>query len=386
MKQAVRVSERPAIKSTHLLGRAKTFITRVIPPSRIRRKEVVIFRASQTEIRRLELAILNSTPHSNQRPCPLCGELERRLVFQRDRWDVVECSACNMVFIGDKPLGYGTQAAEHDRVDDYEEEVSRRKKDRPMLMFFSRPTRPFRTDATRRQFSHTIRWKREGKLLDLGCGDGRFLAMAARQFDVTGVELSARAAQAAKGRVPQAPILVSPVTDAAVPADSFDIVTQFGYLEHEWQPRVGLQAAFYALKSGGVLVIKTPNYASWNRIFMGETWCGIHIPSHCNYFTPSTLDRALREAGFSPQPRPLLDRLPTSDTLWMAAQKPQPQSGVWSGAIFRTLVCYSRDARSGGRVFRVGARGRRSALPVWICFTVMVYRISSFRARFVPAR
>jgi 2-polyprenyl-3-methyl-5-hydroxy-6-metoxy-1,4-benzoquinol methylase len=235
---------------------------------------------------------------------------------------VVKCSPCSMVFIGNQPLAYQTQAAEHDWVDDYEKEVSRRKKDRPLLMFLSRLTRPLRTDATQRQFSHAIHWKREGKLLDLGCGDGRFLAMAARQFDVTGVELSPRAAEEAKARVPQAPILVSPVTDAAVPAGSFDIVTQFGYIEHEWQPRLGLETAFRALKSGGVLVIKTPNYASWNRAFMGENWCGIHIPSHCNYFTPSTLRRMLRPAGFIPLARPLPDRLPTSDTLWMAARKP----------------------------------------------------------------
>jgi 2-polyprenyl-3-methyl-5-hydroxy-6-metoxy-1,4-benzoquinol methylase len=113
-----------------------------------------------------------------------------------------------MVFIGDQPLAYQTQAAEHDWVDDYEKEVSRRKKDRPLLMFLSRLTRPFRTDATQRQFSHAIHWKREGNLLDLGCGDGRFLAMAAKQFDVMGVELSPRAAQVAKERVPHAPILV----------------------------------------------------------------------------------------------------------------------------------------------------------------------------------
>jgi hypothetical protein len=159
---------------------------------------MVISRTSQTEICRLEFEILTSTPQSDQRPCPLCGALERRLVFQRDGWHVVKCSACNMVFIGDQPLAYGTQASEHDWVDDYEKEVSRRKKDRPLLMFFSRLTRPFRTGATQRQFSHAIHWKRDGKLLDLGCGDGRFLAMAARQFDVTGVELSARAAQAGK--------------------------------------------------------------------------------------------------------------------------------------------------------------------------------------------
>ena len=207
-------------------------------------------------------------------------------------------------------------------MDDYEKETARRKRERPLLMLLSRLTRPLRKDATQRQFSHAIHWKREGKLLDLGCGDGRFLALASKLFDVMGVELSPRAAQSAQQRVPSAAILVSPVTDAIVPEGSFDIVTLFGYIEHEWQPATGLAVAFRALKPGGVLVIKTPNYASWNRRFMREDWCGIHIPAHCNYFTPVTLGHMLRQSGFQVLARPLLDRLPTSDTLWMAASKP----------------------------------------------------------------
>jgi 2-polyprenyl-3-methyl-5-hydroxy-6-metoxy-1,4-benzoquinol methylase len=265
---------------------------------------------------------LNQPLQQNQRPCPLCDSLEQKPVFERGDWHVVRCARCGMVFIGDKPLAYDAQAAEHDWVDDYEKEVSRRKTDRPLLMFLSRLTRPLRSDATMRQFSHTLHWRREGKLLDLGCGDGRFLALAAGQFEVMGVELSPRSAQLAKVRVPGATILASPVTAAVVPQGEFDVVTQFGYIEHEWQPQAGLAVALRALKSGGILVIKTPNYASWNRIFIGENWCGIHIPSHCNYFTPATLARLLRQAGFEPLARPLLDRLPTSDTLWMAARKP----------------------------------------------------------------
>ncbi|MGH9747170.1 MAG: class I SAM-dependent methyltransferase [Candidatus Acidiferrales bacterium] len=226
-----------------------------------------------------------------------------------------------MVFIGDKPLAYDAQASDHDWVEDYEKEASRRKSDRPVLMFLSRLTRPLRRDATERQFSHTLHWRREGKLLDLGCGDGRFLALAARQFDVMGVELSVRASAAARERVPGAQILVSPVTEAVLPKAAFDVVTQFGYIEHEWQPVAGFRVAHRALKPGGLLVIKTPNYASWNRRVMGEDWCGIHIPSHCNYFTPATLRKILRQAGFEPLRRPLLDCLPTSDTLWLAARK-----------------------------------------------------------------
>jgi SAM-dependent methyltransferase len=229
---------------------------------------------------------------------------------------------CKMVFIGDKPLPYNAQAADHDWVDDYSKEVSRRKSDRPVLMFFSRLTRPLRRDATDRQLSHTLHWKRGGKLLDLGCGDGRFLAKASSYFDVTGVELSARAVESARALMLGARIVVSPVTEVVVPDGEFDVVTQFGYIEHEWRPVAGLKVAFRALKPGGVLVIKTPNYASWNRSVMGEDCCGIHIPAHCNYFTPATLGQMLRQVGLEPLSRPILDRLASSDTLWPAARKP----------------------------------------------------------------
>jgi len=265
---------------------------------------------------------LTEPANNNQRACPLCGAFDRRRLFQREGWEVVQCARCEMVFIGNQPLAYDAQAAHHDWADDFTKEASRRKASRPVLMFFSRLTRPLRRDATDRQFAHAVHWRREGKLLDLGCGDGRFLARAAQHFDVMGVDLSPGAARSAQARVPGAAILVGPVTQAAVPENAFDIVTQIAYLEHEWQPVEGLRVAFRALKPGGVLVIKTPNYASWNRRIMGQDWCGIHIPSHCNYFTPATLTRMLRQVGFAPLPRPVLDRLPTSDTLWMAARKP----------------------------------------------------------------
>jgi SAM-dependent methyltransferase len=265
---------------------------------------------------------LNEPLDHNLRPCPLCGAFDRQILFQRDQWHVVECARCQMVFIGDKPLAYDAQASDHDWVEEYLKEVSRRKANRPILMFFSRLTRPLRRDAMERQLSHTLHWRREGKLLDLGCGDGRFLALAEGRFDAMGVELSPSAAEAAKARVPGRTILVCPVTEAVLPEGAFDVVTQFGYIEHEWQPVAGLQVAYRALKPGGILVLKTPNFASWNRSFMGQDWCGIHLPSHCNYFTPATLRQMLRQVGFQPLARPLMDRLPTSDTLWLAARKP----------------------------------------------------------------
>ena len=229
-----------------------------------------------------------------------------------------------MVFIAN-PLAYDVQAREHDWEDEHAKESQRRSQRQPVMLFFSRLLRPLRPDTNGRMLSQTLRFRRAGKLVDLGCGEGGFLERAAPHFDVTGIELSPRSAKISRRRVPSAMILEGPVTEVAdreLPAETFDLVTQFGYIEHEWYPLAGLRAAYRLLKAGGITVIKTPNYASWNRHIRGRDWCGYHIPGHCNYFTPRTLSELLRNAGFELVPRSVFDSLPTSDSLWMAARKP----------------------------------------------------------------
>jgi 2-polyprenyl-3-methyl-5-hydroxy-6-metoxy-1,4-benzoquinol methylase len=251
--------------------------------------------------------------------------MSRKTALRRDGWEIVECRRCAMVFI-DSELEYSVQAEAHDWLQEYAKEVASRKQKQPVMLFLSRLLRPLRPDTNGRMLAQTLRWKREGKMVDFGCGDGGFLALAAPYFDVTGIELSPRGVQLSRQRISSEKILEGPVTevsDTALPENSFDVVTQFGYIEHEWNPLAGLRAAYRVLKPGGITILKTPNYASLNRHIRGEKWCGFHIPAHCNYFTPRTLAQMLRRAGFEPLARPLADRLPTSDSLWMAARKPE---------------------------------------------------------------
>jgi 2-polyprenyl-3-methyl-5-hydroxy-6-metoxy-1,4-benzoquinol methylase len=258
------------------------------------------------------------------RPCPLCGGTERKVLSRREPWEIVRCARCAMVFIGSE-LAYDVQARDHDWIEEHSKEATRRKQKQPLMVLLSRLLRPLRPNTNGRMVLQTLRWRRAGKLVDFGCGDAGFLLLASKHFDVTGIELSPRGVELSRQRISPDRILEGPVTKVAsgLPENSYDVVTQFGYIEHEWQPIAGLGAAYRILKPGGVTVIKTPNYASWNRTIRGMDWCGYHIPAHCNYFTPRTLAELFRRVGFEPLARPLADCLPTSDSLWMAARKPQ---------------------------------------------------------------
>lgn len=268
------------------------------------------------------MSAANQSSRATTRPCPLCGETERKVLSRREPWEIVECTRCSMVFIGTE-LAYDVQARDHDWMDEHAKAALERKQKQPIFVALSRLLRPLRPNTNGRMVSQTLRWARAGKLIDFGCGDAEFLVLAEKYFDVMGIELSPRGAELSRRRISPEKIFEGPVTEiaSALPENSFDVVTQFGYIEHEWQPIAGLRAAHRVLKPGGVTVIKTPNYASWNRTIRGMDWCGYHIPAHCNYFTPRTLSEMFHQTSFEPLARPFSDCLPTSDSLWMAGRK-----------------------------------------------------------------
>jgi hypothetical protein len=69
------------------------------------------------------------------------------------------------------------------------------------------------------------------------------------------------------------------------------------------------------------VLVKVPNYASWNRRLRGRRWCGSRWPDHVNYFTPATLAAAALAAGLEVERMTLLDRLPVSDSLYAVLRR-----------------------------------------------------------------
>ena len=247
------------------------------------------------------------------------------MLTRRDPWEIVECASCGMVFIGSE-LPYDVQARDHDWMDEHAKAASERKQKQPVLR---RALAPAASAAAEYERPHAFADAALGKGREAGrfrlwrCGfsgargeifrrDGNRAESSRRgdfaAADFTG-EDSGRPGDG--GREPRCPQIRSMWSRSSDTSSTSGI------------PIAGLRAAFRVLKPGGVTVIKTPNFASWNRTIRGMDWCGYHIPAHCNYFTPRTLSEMLRKAGFEPLARPLADCLPTSDSLWMAARKPK---------------------------------------------------------------
>lgn len=139
---------------------------------------------------------------------------------------------------------------------------------------------------------------RRRRALDIGCGDGEFLAqLAARGWDCHGSELSPLTGQRAAGRTGLA------IRTGVLPADAFapaslDAVSIWHVLEHLRDPDRVLAHCARWLAPGGLLLLAVPNVASWQaRAFSGH-WFHLDPPFHLFHFDASSLTRTLFDAGF----------------------------------------------------------------------------------------
>lgn len=137
------------------------------------------------------------------------------------------------------------------------------------------------------------------RLLDIGCGDGRFLAaMAERGWQVEGLETDPVAADLARRRT-GATVHEALLDDAGLPAGAFGMVSLLHVLEHVPDPRATLTAARSLLAPGGVLFLALPNAGSAEASLFRSCWYPLDLPRHFWGFNPRSLVRLTEECGFA---------------------------------------------------------------------------------------
>ena len=142
-------------------------------------------------------------------------------------------------------------------------------------------------------------FRRSGRWLDVGYGQGDLLGAAARQkWTCYGTELALPALALGEGR--GWIVSVDGERDARFPAGGFDVVSMVELIEHVVSPRPFLAAAFRWLRPGGLLYVTTPNVSSLNYRILGIEWSVVVPPEHLNLWTGRGLGWALRDAGFEP--------------------------------------------------------------------------------------
>jgi 2-polyprenyl-3-methyl-5-hydroxy-6-metoxy-1,4-benzoquinol methylase len=128
-----------------------------------------------------------------------------------------------------------------------------------------------------------------GRLLDVGCATGEMLAVANDWgFDVYGVEISPKGKELCTERFGANKILGKPLERDDFPADFFSVVTLCDVIEHIPDPVDFLATVYHILEPGGVLIVITPDTASWTHFVMGRRWPH-YKTEHLHYFNRANL-------------------------------------------------------------------------------------------------
>lgn len=125
-------------------------------------------------------------------------------------------------------------------------------------------------------------------LLDIGCGTGDFLKIAAEhQWKVLGIEPNLQARQIANSKTNNM-VFDNGKLDDLKPA-SFDIITLWHVLEH--LPNLDEQITKFKnlLKPNGRLVIAVPNFKSYDAHYYKSYWAAFDVPRHLWHFSQESM-------------------------------------------------------------------------------------------------
>ncbi|MHC2995794.1 MAG: class I SAM-dependent methyltransferase [Candidatus Atribacteria bacterium] len=140
---------------------------------------------------------------------------------------------------------------------------------------------------------------KKGRLLDVGCGGGRFLKLMWNVgWKVQGLELDKQAAESTSRRLDM-PVHVGTVEQADFGESFFDVITINHVIEHLIDPIATLQACRRILTTGGRIVIVTPNVESLGHCHFQSSWRALEPPRHIHLFSLRTLSELVRRAGFN---------------------------------------------------------------------------------------
>lgn len=141
--------------------------------------------------------------------------------------------------------------------------------------------------------------RRTGRLLDVGCGDGRFLAMMrGLGWEPFGIEPDAQAAEVARSSF-RVNVTCGTLQQSSFQSEFFDAITLNHVIEHAHDPLQLLRECRRLLRADGKLVLVTPNIESLGFRLFKRSWQPLHLPWHLYLFTLTSMRRILERADFS---------------------------------------------------------------------------------------
>lgn len=224
--------------------------------------------------------------------CPVCGDASSlRALCKVDRFDILACDTCGAEHAAPTPTQSELKAY-YDRPEWFEGGERGGYKNYDDQTGWSMGYVAGILDQFKDRTGLSV--------LDVGCGYGTHLALAAeRGWKCFGVEVSDHARKMAQERLGGAAYVVENVSDL-IPHE-FDLVLILDTLEHLPSPYTLLYSLFSigAITPKTRVVISTPNAGSEDAVRDPANWAYRHPPSHLVFYTERSISYLLKRLHFT---------------------------------------------------------------------------------------
>ena len=216
----------------------------------------------------------------SERLCPACGGQAAHDQGQKNGFLLVSCSTCTTLYTAQNPKGI-----DREHYDAYYTAANL--------------TVPTFIDKRLDEIVATFEpYRKNNRLLDIGCGAGSFLKAAARQnWKAFGLEVSQSAIEHARSLGFE--VFHGEIEEANYADGYFDVVIASELLEHLPDPRALLSSISRILRPGGLFWATTPHGRGISARILGVDWSTVCPPEHLQLFSVAGIKRLLSSAGFS---------------------------------------------------------------------------------------
>jgi len=227
--------------------------------------------------------------------CPYCKAQEYTFLYTTfdifdHSYETVECKQCSAIFLSpnpsDKILAQAYDDSYYGGTEDEEKFEG----------FIEKGLNYFRKQRAKKiaRFAED-----NGKVLDIGCGNGQFLEQVKSfaDIDIHGTEMQGSSAQRAS-KIKDINLKIGELNPENYSKAYFDVVSMFHVFEHLKKPKDYLNIIDKIIKPEGYLVISFPNIDSWQSRFFKGKWLHLDPPRHLFFFKPKDFVVLMKERGY----------------------------------------------------------------------------------------
>ena len=236
--------------------------------------------------------------------CPICQSENLKRDYEFEEFYVLTCKSCKNSWRSNM---YDEEKIEEIYcIDDYEEN--------PYFSYNLESVKNLKNNRFK-NYQKALKIVKDqnlsGKLLDIGCGHGTFLAMAKEYgWDLTGIEISEELSHACSKNVPEAKVINKRFEQANLEPNQFSLITMWDVIVHVIDPVDVITNIKNLLVPGGLALFCTPDESSslaklgkvlYNMNIMSYPALALHPPNHTYFFSRIGFKYIIEQLGMKVQ-------------------------------------------------------------------------------------